>query len=224
VTDLEEALRRALDDEPSRRPDVRHAFVSARFRRRQLRRRRLAEAAVAGVTCLLAILVASFAVSGPGGADAASILPTAAASPGRLDRSAASSPPDWPVGIETEFGRMCQGERIIRCVWVNYDLVGKRFRAHASIEDAPDAIHYAVKVKDIQLVYRDPVRGDVAVGEPSADNDGWHEEEDIGSSGLVGCDVIRALPDRTVYAQAAFAWQDATGDVEIEVSRPVRLC
>jgi hypothetical protein len=121
-------------------------------------------------------------------------------------------------------GKKCVGDKVIRCTWVNYDSVNRRFRAYASVKDTPDTSPYSVKVNDIQLVYKDPVRGYVGVGAAGADNDGWHDETDTGSGGLVGCDVVRTLPGQTVYARAAFAWQGASTSSGTLVSLPVMRC
>jgi hypothetical protein len=126
--------------------------------------------------------------------------------------------------IERNLGMRCVGDDVPRCVWVNFDRQYGRFRAYARVQDSPDIHQYWVKVNDIQLVYRDPWLGFVRVGNPGADNDGWHDVIDSGQSGLVGCDTVRRLPGRAVYAQARFSWTGYKSGSQTLVSFPVKRC
>jgi serine/threonine-protein kinase len=134
------------------------------------------------------------------------------------------SPTGGPV--ETGLGKHCGGDLVVRCAWVNYDPANHRFRAYASVRDAPDARNFSVKVNAIQLVYKNSLGKYVPVDSAStgADNDGWHDEMDQGYSGLVSCDKVRSIPGRTVYTRSLISWEGYSTKSEEWFSGPVVRC
>jgi hypothetical protein len=135
------------------------------------------------------------------------------------------SPSAASAAVERGVGKKCAGSQVIRCTWVNYDNTNGRVRAYAWVQDTPGARQYSVRVTNIQLVYKHPFLGYLPVpNNRSGDYDGWHPVTDDGRSGLVGCDTVKKLPGRTVYAQARFSWKGYSSGSQTLVSFPVKRC
>lgn len=73
--------------------------------------------------------------------------------------------------------KRCAGNAVVRCVELRYDRTNRRARAWAStIDNGGDDANWGVAVNDI-----------FAGGYSTADNDGWHDVSDVGTSPFLYC-------------------------------------
>lgn len=105
-------------------------------------------------------------------------------------------------------GPPCRGDRVQRCVWVNYDTSTRHFRAHATTHDTEmDGGTFDVAVRWLRLCS--------ALGCTTYnDYDGWQSPHDGVMSGLLPCPPSL----KEIWFRAEFAWRGTTDETGPEKS------
>jgi hypothetical protein len=117
--------------------------------------------------------------------------------------------------VREQLGYRCVGDRVIRCLWFNWDETNDRLRAYGVAIDAGDGIDYDVAINQLRLQLVDSNGAWSDIGQPgtvntswNTDYDGYWENADDAAGALFSCrDLGRFI---TVRAYAHFSWTGAS--------------